>query len=160
MLRHRCGMVYGRLCAAVRKKSIHEATERTAPGGLSDPRARISSRLSLDCGSPAAAFPLHSLLWRLFLKFQRSILSSRLLRSKRQQSCRSPGNSGLHGRKSFPAERTYKEDTTDIPDTSLCSRSRGWLELRWQTSRSDNLDEVRVMHELPVWFDERPCLHR
>ena len=54
----------------------------------------------------------------------------------------------------------YRIYITDIPDTRLCSRSRGWLEPQWRTSRRGNLDEVPVVAELPVWLDEQPCLHR
>ena len=35
---------------------------------------------------PCCRFPFHSLLWRRYLKFEMCILSSRLLRLKRQQA--------------------------------------------------------------------------
>ena len=54
----------------------------------------------------------------------------------------------------------YRIYITYIPDTRLCSRSRGWLEPPWRTSRRGTLDEVPVVAELPVWLDEQPCLHR
>ena len=63
-----------------RSQSIEAYLRCLAPGGL-HPGLR----------QPCCRFPPPQPAVETFLKFQPSILSSRLLRSKRQQGCRSPG---------------------------------------------------------------------
>ena len=107
---------------------IHQCKEVQLPSLSAHFICRGAFNRILDCGSPAAAFPLHSLLWRLFsssLEFQTSILSSRLLRSKRQQAAAVQGilSQGLLGIQQFLGAAGVTRNASRRSDVAYVAQS-------------------------------------